>query len=274
MLQDYKLALRLLLKYPGLTIVGGLALAVAIGIGAGWYDVMGKLMAPLIPLPEGHRIVTIDTQNTLTNAPEPRVVRDFLEWRRELRTIDGLGAYREDTRNLIIASAAPELLHMAELTAAAFRTARVPPLLGRGLLDSDELPGAPGVIVLGYGVWQRSFGGRRDVIGSTVKLGNTSATVIGVMPDGFGYLINHEAWTPLSLGTSYEALEGGAIGVVGRLASGVTQDQANAELRVLAERTAAALPATHPHLRPRVLRLGEEPEIPAGASPRALPKKP
>ena len=257
MLQDYKLALRMLLKYPGLTIAGGLALAVAIGIGAGWYDLTGKLMAPVIPLPEGHRIVTIETQNTLTNAPEPRVVRDFLEWRRELRTIEDLGAYREDTRNLIIGSAAPELIHIAELTAAAFRTARVPPLLGRGLLDSDEMPGAPGVIVLGYGVWQRSFGGRRDVIGSAVKLGNTSATVIGVMPDGFGYPINHEAWTPLLLGTSYEALEGGAIGVVGRLAPGVTQDQANAELRVLAERTAAALPATHAHLRPRVMRLGE-----------------
>jgi hypothetical protein len=98
--QDCKLALRMLLKYLGLTIAGGLALAVAIGIGAGWYDVMGRFMAPVIPLPGGHRIVTIDMQNTLTNAPEPRVVRDFLEWRRELRTIDGLGAYREDTRNV------------------------------------------------------------------------------------------------------------------------------------------------------------------------------
>jgi putative ABC transport system permease protein len=274
MLQDYKLGLRMLLKYPGLTIAGGLALTVAIGIGAGWYDFTGKLMAPVIPLPEGHRIVTIDTQNTLTNAPEPRVVRDFLEWRRELRTIDTLGAYREDTRNLIIGNAAPEPIHMAALTAAAFRTARVPPLLGRALLDSDEMPGAPGVIVLGYGVWQRSFGGRRDVISSAVKLGNTSATVIGVMPDGFGYPINHEAWTPLSLGTSYEALEGDAIGVIGRLAPGVTQDQANAELRVVAERTAGALPATHAHLRPRVMRLGEGSEIPAGIAQFAMQNMP
>jgi putative ABC transport system permease protein len=272
--QDYKLALRMLIKYPGLTIAGGLALAVAIGIGAGWYDITDKLMAPVIPLPEGHRIVTIETQNTLTNAPEPRIVRDFLEWRRELRTIDDLGAYRENTRNLIIGSAAPELIHIAELTAAAFRTARVPPLLGRGLLDSDDMPGAPGVIILGYGLWQRSFGGRRDVIGSTVQVGNTSATVIGVMPDGFGYPINHKAWTSLSLGTSYEALEGGAIGVVGRLAPGVTQDQANAELRVLAERTAAAVPATHAHLRPRVMRLGEDSERPGGIAQFALQNMP
>ena len=93
------------------------------------------------------------------------------------------------------------------------------------------------------------------------------------MPDGFGYPINHEAWTPLSLGASYEALEGGAIGVIGRLAPGVTQDQANAELRVLAERTAAALPATH-DLRPRVMRLGEAPEIPDGIAQFAMQNMP
>ncbi len=91
MLQDCKLGLRMLLKYPGLTFAGGLALAIAIGVGAGYYDLIGKVMAPTIPLPEGDRLVLIETQNTLTNAPEPRVVRDFLEWRRELQTIEELG---------------------------------------------------------------------------------------------------------------------------------------------------------------------------------------
>ena len=109
-----------------------------------------KILAPTIPLPEGDRVVLIETQNTLTNEPEPRVVRDFLEWRRELRSIEDLGAYRTDTRNLIVGNAAPEPIQMAELTAAALGTARVPPLLGRALLDSDEIPGAPSVVVLGY----------------------------------------------------------------------------------------------------------------------------
>ena len=258
MLQDYRLGLRMLLKYPGLTLAGGLALAIAIGIGAGWYDLMGKIMAPAIPLPEGDRLVLIETQNTLTNEPEPRVVRDFLEWRRELRTIVDLGAYRTGTRNLAVANAAPEPIQVAELTAAAFGTARVSPLLGRGLLDSDETPGAPDVVVLGYDVWQRSLGGRQDVVGSIVRLGNTPSTVIGVMPEGFGYPFNHDAWTPLPLRASYEALEGGAIGVIGRLAPGVSREQANAELRVLGERAAAALPASHAHLRPRVRPLAGE----------------
>jgi predicted permease len=259
-MQDYKLGIRMLLKYPGLTLAGGLALAIAIGVGAGWYDVSGKIMAPTIPLPEGDRLVVIETQNTLTNEPEPRVLRDFLEWRRDLRTIEELGAYRSDVRNLIIENASPEPIQLVELTAAAFSAARVPPMLGRGLLDSDELPGAPSVIVLGYDLWQRSFGGRQDVVGSAVRLGAAPATVIGVMPEDFAYPINHNAWTPLSLRASYGALEGAGVSVIGRLTRGVSQEEANAELRVFGERTAAALPATHEHLRPSVWKLGGVPD--------------
>jgi putative ABC transport system permease protein len=258
---DVKLGGRMLRKYPGLTLAGGLALAIAIGIGAGWYDVTSKFLAPTIPLPEGDRLVSIETQNILTNEQESRVVRDFLEWRHELRTVEELGAYRTNTRSLTVDNAVPERIRMAELTANAFRTARVAPVFGRGLLDSDEVPGAPGVIVVGYDVWQRSFGGRQDVVGSVVRLGNTPATVIGVIPDGFGYPVNHDAWAPLPLRASYGALEGGPISVIGRLAPGVTREQADAELRVLGERAAAALPATHVHLRPRVIRLGEAPDF-------------
>jgi predicted permease len=136
----------------------------------------------------------------------------------------------------------------------------VPPLFGRAFLDSDETAGGPGVVVLGYEVWQRSLGGREDVLGSVVKLGDTPATVIGVMPKGFGYPVNHDAWTPLSLRASYDALEGDAISVIGRLAGGVSRQQAGAELRLFGERTAAAFPATHAHLRPRVVRLGGAPD--------------
>ena len=117
MLQDYRLGLRMLLKYPGLTLAGGLALAIAIGIGAGWYDIVGKVFAPTIPLPEGDRLVSIETQNTLTNEPEPRVLRDFLEWRRELHTIEDLRASRTHTRNLVVGNRPPELIQVAGLTA-------------------------------------------------------------------------------------------------------------------------------------------------------------
>ncbi len=256
MLQDYKLGVRMLLKYPGLTIAGGLALAIAIGIGAGWYDLAGKLLWPTIPLPDGDRIVVIETHNALTNQPELRVARDFLEWRSDVRSIDGLGAYRAELRNLIVGDTPPVLIRTAALTASAFRTARVTPLIGRGLLDADETPGSPGIVVLGYDVWQRSFEGRNDVVGSTVKLGSTPVTVVGVMPKGFGYPLSYHAWTPLKLRASYGALEGDPLGIIGRLRPGITLEQANAELNVLGERAAAAQPATHAHLRPLVGWLG------------------
>jgi putative ABC transport system permease protein len=257
MLQDYKLGVRMLLKYPGLTIAGGLALAIAIGIGAGWYDLAGKLLWPTIPLPDGDRVVTIETQNALTNEPEFRLTRDFLEWRSDVRSIDGLGAYRTERRNLIVGNTPPVPIRTAALTANAFRTGRVSPLIGRGLLEADEKPGAPGVVVLGYDVWQRSFEGRNDIVGSAVKLGSTPVTVVGVMPEGFRYPVSYHAWTPLQLRASYGALEGGPISIIGRLKPGITLEQANAELRVLGERAAAALPATHAQLRPFVARLGQ-----------------
>ena len=257
MLQDYKLGLRMLLKYPGLTLAGGLALAIGIGIGALWYDVTGKVLSPSIPLPGGDRLVTVDTVNALTLEAEPRVTRDFLEWRRDVRTIEELGAYRTDSRNLAAGSATPEPIRVAEITAAAFSAARVTPLLGRPLLGTDDAPGAPPVVIVSYDVWQRALGGRMDVAGSTVLLDDTPTTVIGVMPRDFAYPVNHEAWSPLRLRTSYGALEGGPLSVIGRLAPGSEVEQADAELRVFGERTARAFPASHQHLRPRVRRLGD-----------------
>src|SRR6188474_1994539 len=115
MLQDYRLGVRMLLKYPGLTLAGGLALAIAIGIGAGWYGLVGKLMWPTIPLPDGDRIVIIETHNALANQPELRVTRDFLEWRSDVRSIDGLGAYRIELRNLIVGNTPPVLIRTAAL---------------------------------------------------------------------------------------------------------------------------------------------------------------
>ena len=101
---------------------------------------------------------------------------------------------------------------VAETTASAFRLARVAPLLGRPLLDADEKPGAPPVVVLGYSVWQRQFGGLTDAIGRNVQLVRTTTTVVGVMPQGFAFPVNHRLWVPLQLNPSgYSPLEGAAI---------------------------------------------------------------
>lgn len=258
-LQDYKLGFRMLVKYPGLTVAGGLALAIAIGIGAGWYDLSGDLFRPTIPLPHGDRIVEVEMRDAANSGDERRILHDFLTWRQEVRSIGELGAYRTLERNLIIDDVRTEPLTVAETTASAFRVAGVSPLFGRPLLDSDEQPGAPPVVVLGYDVWRHRFGGRIDAIRQTAQLGRTSMTVVGIMPDGFAFPINHELWIPLQLRPSgYPPLQGIGIRVFGLMAPGVTQAHANVELTALVERTKASSPLTHQHLRPRVLAYGGE----------------
>jgi putative ABC transport system permease protein len=256
---DVQFGVRMLIRYKGLTLAGGLALATAIGLGAGWYDVMRDQLHPTLPLPDGDELVEVEVRNATSSTGELRVLHDFLNWRKDVRTIEHLGAYRTLERNLILDRARPEPVLVAEITASAFQVARVPPLLGRPLLDADEAPGAPSVVVLGYSVWRRQFGGRPDAIGRTLQLGRAQLTVVGVMPEGFAFPENHKFWIPLQLPSSgYAPLEGPAVFVFGRLASGIQPPQATAEIAALISRVAATSPATHQHLRPRVFPYGAE----------------
>ena len=259
MFQDYKLGLRMLAKHPGLTLAGGIALAIAIGIGTGWYDVMHDFFRPRLPLPDGDRIVEIEMRNPMIEGDERRLAHDFMTWRREVRTVVDLGAYRSIERNLVVGTAPPVSLMVAETTASAFRLARVPPLLGRPLIEADEQPGAPPVAVIGHGVWQQQFGGRTDVVGQTVHVGTLPSTIVGVMPEGFAFPVNHRLWVPLPLRASgYAPLEGPAIRVFGRLAPDASQTQANVELVTVTQRLAADFPQAYEHLSPRVLAYGGE----------------
>ena len=254
---DLKLGLRMLRKYPGLALAGGLALAIAIGVGAGWYDFSQDLFRPRIPLPGGERMVEIGVRDSLARRDERRLLYDFVSWRRDARSLEQLTAYRTLERTLTHDGVSIDSLITAEISASAFNLARVPPRLGRTLLDTDEQRGAPAVVILGHQVWQRWFGGRPDVIGQQVQLGTTRAEVIGVMPEGFGFPLNHQLWVPLQLRPSgYAPLEGVPIQVAGLLAPGATLQQANAEIEALIGRTREASPQTHANLRTRVLAYG------------------
>ena len=227
--QDYKLAFRMLLKYPGLTIAGGLALAIAIGLGAAWYDLTTQLFYPRIPLPEAERLVHVEVSNIVSGANETRLLNDLDTWRRGARGFEHLGAYRSMELSVIAPDTAPEHVLVAETTASMFPIAGVVPNLGRPLLEPDEQPGAPPVVVIGHALWQRQFGGRGNVLGRNVQLGQRTATIVGVMPEGFRFPERHSAWTAMER-VSYGSSEGPAVIVFGRLAAGVTAQQARAEL--------------------------------------------
>ena len=139
------------------------------------------------------------------------------------------------------------------MSASAFRVARVEALRGRYLLPEDEAPGATGAMVIGFDEWVRRFDGDPDIVGRSVRLGGETYEIVGVMPDGFGFPMNHSFWIPWRLDPlAYQPRTGPIVGVFGRLAPGATLETAQAELTELGRRAAADSPATHEHLRPRV----------------------
>ncbi len=250
---DLKLGARMLVKYPGLTIVGGLGMAVVIAVSTTFFALASMLYAGL-PLDEGDRIVSIEYVDARWREEDPRIIHDFEAWRSELKSVTDLGARRTIQRNLITGDGRAEPVSVAEMTASGFRVARVPAMLGRHLLPSDEIAGAPHTVVIGFDAWRARFGSDSSIVGRDVRLGGVTHSVVGVMPQGFGFPLAHQYWTPLRLDASdYERRKGPAIQVFGRLAAGATLARAQTELDVYGQRLALDLPRTHAELRPVVM---------------------
>ena len=253
---DARLGARMLVKHPGLTLVGGLGMAVAIATAAIFDASMGAANSP-IPVEGGDRIVALEVWDAKTNNQDGRLLYEFGVWREEVRTVESLGAYRNFTRNLIVDGGTTDPVRVAEMTASGFDIMGVPPLLGRPLVEGDESEGAPRVAVLGYEMWQSRFGGDPRVAGREIRLGNVVHTVVGVMPRGFEFPLNQRLWVPLRRERlNFAPRTGPAVEVFGRLAPGASLEAAQAEVATIGNRIAAASPETHRHLRPRLRQYG------------------
>jgi len=251
---DIKLGLRMLRRYPGLTIVGGLAMAFAISAGAGVFEFLNQMTHPRLPLEDGDRVVGIRLRNTASRNVEGRASFDFSVWREEVASVENLGAFHNVDRNLLSADGRSEPIRLAEITASGFRVARVSALLGRTLIDADEQAGADPVVVLGYDIWQSRFGGDQAIVGQSVRLGSMPAAVVGVMPEGFRFPVSHDAWVPLRMNLAeFKGGQGPEIHVFGRLARDLGRDNAQSELTTIGVRLASEFPDTHAYLRPEVL---------------------
>ncbi len=251
---DLRVGGRMLVKFPGLTIVGGISMAFAICAGIVIFELVTAFGYPTLPVPAGERVVQIRSWDLVAGRPEERVLYDFVVWRDELRSVIELGAWRDVTRTMIDAGGEGRAVHAAEITASGFRVAGAAPLLGRVLALTDERPGAAPVAVLGYELWRSRFGGDPEVVGRSVELGGQRTTIVGVMDDGFGFPVSHQLWMPLRVPTgNQEPRSGPPIRVFGELAPGATLETAQAELTALGGRAAVNSPATHEFLQPRVL---------------------
>jgi putative ABC transport system permease protein len=250
---DIKLSLRLLIRNPGLTVVSSAGIAVGIAITAGMFGFFNAVFAPTLPLDEGDRIIALENWDVVQNNENRQSLHDFVTWRDQMKSVVEISAFQTIVATMQTGDRLPETVRVAAMSASGFQVARVPALLGRFLTPDDEREAAPRVVVIGYDVWRSRFGQDRAVLGQRVKLGNIEPTVVGVMPEGFGFPVNHQYWVALRASPSaYARGAGPVLFVFGRLAPGATMASAQAELAVIGQRAAAAFPA-NATLKPQVL---------------------
>lgn len=250
---DVKLGLRMLRRHPGLTVVSVLALS--IGIPASLIPIHGiDAMGAPLPFDEADRIVGIRNRSLTTRRPELRSVHDYFVWRDEATAFQAVGATRADAYNVISEDGRAAPVEGAEMTASGFRILRVPPLMGRVLLESDEVPGAADVVVISRELWQLRLGGDPDVLGKTIGVGARPYQVVGVMPEGFLFPWRDHLWLPFRYRPmDFERGRGPDLTVFGRLADGASIDDARAELETIGARLAGEYPDTDGRLRPQLM---------------------
>ncbi|HWP69690.1 MAG TPA: ABC transporter permease, partial [Gemmatimonadaceae bacterium] len=165
LLRDVRYGIRSLAKAPGLAFVATLALTLGIGLTTVMFSIIYGAMMKGLPFDEGDRIVQVERHNAANgNTGMGTPITDFADYREQQKTMSSLAAYYGGTVN-VSGEVEAERFAGAWVTASAFDLTRVRPLLGRYFQAGEDAPGGPQVVVLGYGIWQRRFGGDSAIVG-------------------------------------------------------------------------------------------------------------
>lgn len=247
-LQDIRYAFRTMRKSPGFVAVALLSLALGIGANSAIFTFVNAALLRPLPYPDADRIVAI-LQRPLRGpgqAATPVHPRSFIRWHEAAQSFEALAIAQGVPINTQGESGAEQVFGLW-MTPELFRVFGVRPLLGRLFTDEEEfsratvrgeLATASSVVVLSHGYWQNRFGSDRDIVGKAIPLEQGSATVIGVLPEGFRVgTLQPDLYVPIPLDPAKpEAVGSRSFQCYGLLRPGVTLAAARAEMAVLAER--------------------------------------
>jgi putative ABC transport system permease protein len=250
--RDLRIGLRILAKEKAFSALAVTALALGIGGVATMFSVVNGVMLRGFSFPNADRLVSVnfvDPASATFFGFNGRVTAmDFEELRPEQKSFELLAAYLNGSTVNLTVDGQPKRYTGAYVTEDFLRALGVAPMLGRDLSAADNAPGAQKVALIGYGTWQRDFGGGADIVGKAVRINGKPATIVGVMPRGFAFPSNEELWIPLYSEFPVRARNDArnvSPAVLGALRRGVSLDQANAEIGAFAKRFAAAYPDTN-----------------------------
>ncbi|MBV9746476.1 MAG: ABC transporter permease, partial [Acidobacteriia bacterium] len=243
-LQDVRYAARTLSKSPGFTGVVLAALALGIGATTAIFTVVNSVLLEPLPFPNPGRLVAL-REIRPDNKVNPTVqTQNFLDWRARNHSFERIAVLQQRPVNFVAGSAEAEQVNGLRVSADFFPLLGVQPLLGRWLTPEEDLPGAPARVILGFGFWQRRFGGDPGIIGTRLTVFGSPAEVIGVMPSGFELPnVSAEIFLAVQIDPAFAARDGRNFQVLGRMREGVRIGAARAEMRSLAIQTAAERPA-------------------------------
>lgn len=243
---DIRLGLRLLIKYPTLSLVAVLTLGLGIGLGTTVFSVVNGALFKGLPFPDAGRIVALVATNPAQQQPrQPISNQDLAVWQARQTAFAQMGAFAFAPVNLADDEGRPERFSGGQLTVAAFAALGVEPIAGRGFHDGDDRPGADPVMLLGERLWRDRYAGSPDVIGTAMRANGTFRTVVGVMPERFGFPIREEVWTPLAVEPPMPRGQGPGYQVVARLKPGVSLGEARTQAAEIAAQLERDFPETN-----------------------------
>jgi predicted permease len=247
LVQDLRYAARRLVRDHRFTLAAVAALALGIGATSAVFTLVNAVLLRALPFDSPERIMMIGTRDAkgrTFGVSEP----DFDDWRRATRTFAGISLVQMGPISFSADDRAPDQLDGAYISWNGFSLIGTQPVIGRGFAEQDDRPGAPAVVLLSHSVWQNRYAGERSVVGRTVRANSEPATIIGVMAPGMEFPFNSDVWMPLAQRPTAQTRagrEGRLLMGYGRLADGMTVQQARTEMASITAQLAKEYPDTN-----------------------------
>src|ERR1700691_2629879 len=232
-LSDLRYSFRMLIGSPAFTVTAIAALALGIGANTAIFTVVNAVLLKPLTYPEPERIVQFMNTFADGNAPVASPV-NFNTWRAQTSVFQDVAAYDFGGPGFNLTGLVPEQVHGIHASEAYFRLFGAPVILGRTFTPQEDSPNGGHVVVIGYGFWQRKFGGNPNIVGTSVSLSNEPYTIVGVLGKSFVTDPQADIWVPFQIEPNSTNL-GHSFLVSGRLKPGVTLAQANAQLKLTAD---------------------------------------
>ena len=249
MLTDLRLAVRSLIRDRSFSVAALCALTLGIAANATMFAIVNAIFIRDLPFTEPDRIVGIETRRVVGAETDTTNVSylDLQELRATARLFEGIAGVNPTTMTLAGEQRTAERHSGAYLSANGLKLLGVQPAMGRDFTADDDRRGAEPVAILGHDLWQARFAGDPAILGRVVRVDGIAATVIGVMPDGFGFPQVAELWVPLAQfnDPAMNQRDARVIEAFGRRRAGVTNEQAQTDLEGVLQGLARLHPDTN-----------------------------